>query len=88
VIGTTHDPNTSYANAVVTAGRLGHAVLLTHQGYGHVSISGPSACVQRAVTRDLVELLARRPETVCQSDRQPLDPGFGQPLPGGAFPDR
>jgi TAP-like protein len=41
------DPATSYANARRVARRLGNAVLLTHDGYGHTSDSDPSACVQR-----------------------------------------
>ena len=77
VIGTTYDPNTSYANARVAARRLGNAVLLTHDGYGHVSISDPSACVERAITRYIVSLIPPRRGTVCQSDRQPFDPRFG-----------
>jgi pimeloyl-ACP methyl ester carboxylesterase len=79
LVGTTNDPNTSYANARITARRLGHAVLLTHDGYGHVSISDPSACIEQAVRNYLVELVAPRRGTVCQSDRQPFDPRFGQP---------
>jgi pimeloyl-ACP methyl ester carboxylesterase len=81
VVGTTHDPNTSYANARVTARRLGNAVLLTHVGYGHVSLTDPSACVQRATTDYLTRLRAPRRGTVCQSNHQPFDPRFGEPAP-------
>jgi hypothetical protein len=86
LIGTRYDPNTSYANARVTARRLGNAVLLTHQGYGHVSISDPSRCIERAITDYLSRLLVPRPGTVCQSDRQPFDPRFGQPPPDASVP--
>jgi pimeloyl-ACP methyl ester carboxylesterase len=86
VIGTTYDPNTSYANAQITARRLGNAVLLTHQGYGHVSSSDPSNCVMRAITNYLVRLIAPRRGTVCQSNHQPFDPRFGQPLPDESIP--
>jgi hypothetical protein len=79
VVGTTHDPNTSYANAQITARRLGNAVLLTHAGYGHVSLTDPSACTAHAITRYLTRLLAPRRGTVCQSDHQPFDPRFGEP---------
>lgn len=82
VIGTRYDPNTAYANARITARRLGNAVLLTHQGYGHMRGTDPSACVKRATTRCLVGLLTPRRGTVCQSDRQPFDPKFGEPLTG------
>jgi pimeloyl-ACP methyl ester carboxylesterase len=56
VIGTRFDPNTAYAAAVAAAARLGNAVLLTHDGYGHTSDADPSVCVDRAVTKYLVDL--------------------------------
>lgn len=49
----------------------------------HISLTDPSACVERAVTSYLVALVAPRRATVCQSDHQPSDPKFGEPLPGG-----
>jgi len=61
--------------------RLGNAVLLTHEGYGHTSNADPSACVERATGEYLVHLVTPRPGTVCRSDRQPFDPEFGEPLP-------
>jgi pimeloyl-ACP methyl ester carboxylesterase len=81
VVGTRFDPNTPFANARRVARRLGNAVLLTHDGYGHVSVSDPSACVVRAISRYLVDRIAPRRRTVCQSDRLPFDPRFGQPPP-------
>jgi TAP-like protein len=81
LIGTRHDPNTSYANARRAARRPGNAVLLTHDGYGHVSFTDPSACVERASTAYLVHLVVPPRGTVCPSNRQPFDPTFGQPLP-------
>ena len=81
VVGTRYDPNTSYANARITARRLGNAVLLTHEGYGHVSLVDPSVCVQRAVTGYLVGLVTPPRGTVCQSNHQPFDPNFGEPPP-------
>ena len=86
VVGTRYDPNTSYANARVTARRLGNAVLLTHEGYGHISLVDPSACVQRAVTRYFVSLVTPRRGTVCPSDHQPFDPNFGEPPAGEPIP--
>jgi pimeloyl-ACP methyl ester carboxylesterase len=79
VVGTRFDPNTKFANAQRVARRLGNAVLLTHDGYGHVSVSDPSACVIRATGTYLVERIAPPRGTVCTSDRQPFDPQFGQP---------
>ncbi|MUM25492.1 alpha/beta hydrolase, partial [Mycobacterium sp. CBMA295] len=78
VIGTTHDPNTPYRNAQSVAGLLGNAVLLTHDGYGHVSVSDPSVCVDRAVREYLVDLRPPPNGSVCPSDRLPFDPAFGE----------
>jgi pimeloyl-ACP methyl ester carboxylesterase len=77
VIGTRHDPATAYTNAVRVARRLGNAVLLTHDGYGHVSFQDPSACIDRARIDYLVELSTPPKGTVCRSDREPFDPDFG-----------
>jgi pimeloyl-ACP methyl ester carboxylesterase len=81
VIGTQFDPNTPFANARRLSDLLGNAVLLTHQGYGHVSAADPSACVEHAESSYLINLVAPPPGTVCASDRRPFDPGFGKPLP-------
>jgi len=81
VIGTRFDSNTPYANARRAARRLGNAVLLTHQGYGHTSDSDPSACVKRATSRYFIHLLVPPAGTVCPSNRQPFDPHLGEPLP-------
>jgi pimeloyl-ACP methyl ester carboxylesterase len=79
VIGTRFDPNTPLANARRAARRLGNAVLLTHDGYGHLSRRDPSTCVVQATGRHLMDLTTPAPGTVCPSDRLPFDPGFGQP---------
>ncbi len=86
VVGTRFDPNTPFANARRVARLLGNAVLLTHNGYGHVSIGDPSACVVRATRNYLVDLITPPKGTVCTSDRQPFDPQFGQPPPGEPIP--
>jgi pimeloyl-ACP methyl ester carboxylesterase len=77
VIGTRFDPTTPYSAAKRAARRLGNAVLLTHDGYGHTSSADPSLCVQRATAAYLTNLLTPPPGAVCQSDQQPFDPGFG-----------
>jgi len=77
LIGTRHDPATPYINAVRSARRLRNAVLLTHDGYGHVSFQDPSACVDRARVAYLVKLITPPKGTVCRSDKQPFAPGFG-----------
>ncbi len=80
VIGTRFDPNTPLRNARLAAQRLGNAVLLTHDGYGHLSQRDPSACVVRATRSYLINLTTPPPGTVCPSDRLPFDPDFGQPV--------
>ena len=86
VIGTRFDPNTPYADARRSAQRLGNAVLLTHDGYSHTSRNDPSACVKRATTAYLTRLRTPPPGTVCESDREPFDPKFGEPLPSMPAP--
>src|SRR4051794_24847404 len=81
VIGTRFDPVTPFRNARRTARRLGNAVLLTHDGYGHTSGADPSACVDAATSAYLVDLTTPPSGTVCSSDRQPFEPGFGKSLP-------
>jgi pimeloyl-ACP methyl ester carboxylesterase len=81
LIGTRLDPNTPLANAKIVQRRLRNAVLLTHNGYGHLSAADPSACVTAALGRYLVALDTPRRGTICRSDRRPFDPLFGQPLP-------
>jgi pimeloyl-ACP methyl ester carboxylesterase len=81
VIGTRFDPNTPLRNARLAARRLGNAVLLTHDGYGHLSQRDPSTCVVQATGTYLINLTTPPPGTVCPSDRLPFDPDFGQPVP-------
>ncbi len=76
VIGTRFDPNTAYAGAVAAAARLGNAVLLTQDGYGHTSDADPSACVDRAVATYLVDLVVPPHGTVCPSNLVPFDPHY------------
>jgi TAP-like protein len=51
LVGTRYDPNTPLVNAQLAERRLGNAVLLTHDGYGHLSHADPSQCVLDAVGR-------------------------------------
>ena len=81
VMGPRFDPSTPFANARRAANRLGNAVLLTQEGYGHLTSADPSACVKRATAAYLVDLVTPPPGTVCPSDRLPFDPDFTQPLP-------
>jgi pimeloyl-ACP methyl ester carboxylesterase len=81
IVGTTLDPNTPIANARTAERRLGNAVLLTHDGFGHLSGADPSACVTRALGTYLTDLTVPAHGTVCPSDRLPFDPDFGKPLP-------
>ena len=77
LVGTRHDPNTAYANAVRAERRLGNAVLLTHEGYGHVSFRDPSSCVEKAEADYLVNLIAPSRGTVSPADQKPFGPGSG-----------
>jgi pimeloyl-ACP methyl ester carboxylesterase len=79
LVGTRYDPNTPLANARLAERRLGNAVLLIHDGYGHTSHADPSRCVMRALGSYLVNITAPPNGTVCPSDHQPFDPSFGQP---------
>lgn len=72
LIGTRYDPNAGYRNAVRSEQLLGDAVLLTHQGYGHLSFQDPSRCVEQARARYLVDLQALPAGTVCSADRTPF----------------
>jgi pimeloyl-ACP methyl ester carboxylesterase len=83
LVGGRFDPNTPLAGARHAARLLGNAILLTHDGYGHISTSDPSACVDEALSRYLVHLDTPPRGTVCRSDRLPFDPDFGQPLAQG-----
>jgi pimeloyl-ACP methyl ester carboxylesterase len=78
LIGTRHDPATPYVNAARSARRLGNAVLLTLNGYGHVSFHDPSACIDGARVAYLVNLITPPKGTACESDKQPFAAGFGQ----------
>ena len=74
LIGTRHDPSTAYANARRAERRLGNAVLLTHDGYGHISIQDSSDCVDQARVAYLVDLIAPPTGTVCEANRKPFAP--------------
>jgi pimeloyl-ACP methyl ester carboxylesterase len=77
LINQTHDPNSFYGNAVAAEKLLGNAVLLTHEGYGHLYFQDPSTCVEKAMAAYLTELITPPRGTVCQSDHLPFDPDFG-----------
>jgi hypothetical protein len=77
LVGTRFDPNTPLVDARIAERRLGSAVLLTHDGYGHLSSADPSTCVVQATGRHLVDLTTPARGTVCPSDRLPFDPDFG-----------
>ncbi|MFL5792705.1 MAG: alpha/beta hydrolase, partial [Actinomycetota bacterium] len=77
LVGTRFDPNTPLVDARIAERRLGNAVLLTHDGYGHLSSADPSTCVVQATGRHLVDLATPARGIVCPSDRLPFDPDFG-----------
>ncbi len=65
VIGTTDDPATPLAQAKALAGQLEHGVLLVAKGEQHTSFDNGNACVDRAVTRYLVDLRSPKRGTRC-----------------------
>ena len=75
LIGTRYDPNTSYANAVRSERLLGNAVLLTHNGYGHLSTKDHSTCIEKWRVKYLVNLETPPRGTICQADSKPF---FGE----------
>lgn len=79
LINERYDPNTGYANAVRAERYLGNAVLLTHQGYGHIFVQNRSACVEKAMTDYLTRLITPQRGAVCQSDSLPFAPDFRGP---------
>jgi pimeloyl-ACP methyl ester carboxylesterase len=72
VIGTRFDPQTPFANARRVASLLGHAVLLTYNGYGHTSENDPSSCVTQVIANYLVALVAPPRKSSCQPDHPPF----------------
>jgi len=66
----------SFTDIDRTFERLGNVVLLTHDGYGHLSSADPSTCVGRATGLHLVDLATPARGTVRPSDRLPFDPDF------------
>jgi pimeloyl-ACP methyl ester carboxylesterase len=66
------DPATGIRNAEATQQRLGNAVLLVQDGYGHPTYQDPGACVDAARERYLVDLVTPPPGTVCRPDRPPF----------------
>lgn len=52
--------------------RLGNAVLLTENGFGHLSLNDPSSCVLKWRIRYLVHLLTPPRGTACAADQPPF----------------
>jgi pimeloyl-ACP methyl ester carboxylesterase len=86
VIGTRFDPTTPVRNARRVARLLGNAVLLIHDGYGHLTRRDPSTCITQAIGSYLVNLTAPPSGTVCPADRQPFDPTSANPSPSRPHP--
>ncbi len=72
LVNARYDPATGYGNAQVAQRRLGNAVLLTMNGWGHPSYQIPSACTVKWRVRYLVDLVTPPPGTVCQPDQNPF----------------
>jgi hypothetical protein len=72
LINARYDPNTGYQNAVNVSKQLSNAVLLTLDGYGHVTTHDTSACVEKARVAYIVDLVVPPAETVCAADHKPF----------------
>jgi pimeloyl-ACP methyl ester carboxylesterase len=66
VVGTTRDPATPFRSAQALASDLKSGVLLGWNGDGHTAYMMGSACVDRAVDRYLISLVAPRNGTLCR----------------------
>ena len=72
LINNRYDPATGYGNAQAAEKRLGNAVLLTVNGWGHPSYQLPSTCTDQARERYLVDLITPPKGTVCEPDQRPF----------------
>ena len=72
VIGNTYDPATPYRGAKVVARQLARARLLTVHGYGHTSLTNPSACANGYASRYFIFKTLPPPGTRCKQDLQPF----------------
>jgi pimeloyl-ACP methyl ester carboxylesterase len=78
LINLRYEPNTPLSAARRVERRLGNAVLLVEDGYGHLTEKNPSACVDAALAAYLVHLRTPERGTRCAADHLPFDPAFGQ----------
>jgi pimeloyl-ACP methyl ester carboxylesterase len=76
VVGNYYDSATQYEFSRRMTEELGNAVLVSADAFGHC-ILGDSTCVDRKVTRYLVDLKTPRPGEVCQPDEQPFEQPAG-----------
>ena len=72
LINARYDPNTGYQGAVNVSKQLSNAVLLTLDGYGHVTSHDPSACIEKARVAYIVDLVVPPAGTVCAADHRPF----------------
>jgi pimeloyl-ACP methyl ester carboxylesterase len=72
LVNTRYDPNSPLAGARRVEKLLGNAVLLVHEGYGHLNGSDPSTCVTEVMGRYLVDLVTPPRGSTCASDRPPF----------------
>jgi pimeloyl-ACP methyl ester carboxylesterase len=78
LINMRYEPNTPLVSARIAERRLGNAVLLVQDGYGHLIANDPSACVDAVLSAYLVQLRTPARGSRCGSDHEPFDPAFGQ----------
>ena len=78
LINMRYEPNTPLVSARIAERRLGNAVLLVQDGYGHLIANDPSACVDAVLSAYLMQLRTPARGSRCGSDHEPFDPAFGQ----------
>ena len=72
VIGNTHDPAAPYRGARAMARLLARARLLTVDGYGHTSLTNPSACANGYASRYFIAKTLPPQGTRCKQDLKPF----------------
>lgn len=73
LVGSTHDPATPLASAQRLRSIMPDSRLITHDGFGHVSIVDRSTCAENAVNSYLLTGTAPDTDLFCRANRLPFD---------------
>lgn len=72
VVNNIYDPATPYQGALAMTRELADARLLTVDGYGHTTLTNPSACAGAYESRYLIDGVLPKAGTVCRPDEAPF----------------